>query len=250
MPRVCIDPGHGGYDPGAIGNGLKEKDLTLSTGLFLRDMLLQDGRFQVVMTRDGDYAPGHLENQLNAELTYRSDVANNFKAELFIAIHFNASGVGGHGVESLDYNGQGCGHTFAQTLCDIITAEEGLKNRGVKPTNKTFSVIRASLCDAVITEAAFIDCAADILHFDTPEELKKLAWYHYRAICAAFGLKLNYELDPCKKGGVKVELKPEAIAAVMETNSKLWYVANADCQKVYEYINQCLKQVGGISNVQ
>ena len=39
MFKLFLDPGHGGSDPGAVGNGLREKDLTLSIALRIRDML-------------------------------------------------------------------------------------------------------------------------------------------------------------------------------------------------------------------
>ena len=37
--KVCLDPGHGGYDPGAVGNGLIEKDITLDLCLKLKPLL-------------------------------------------------------------------------------------------------------------------------------------------------------------------------------------------------------------------
>ena len=51
MMKVCIDPGHGGYDPGAVGpSGLKEKDVTLSVYTILSKILQSKG-IDVVLTR-------------------------------------------------------------------------------------------------------------------------------------------------------------------------------------------------------
>ncbi|MDP0488370.1 MAG: N-acetylmuramoyl-L-alanine amidase [Fusobacterium sp. JB021] len=77
---VVIDPGHGGKDPGAVGNGLREKDLVLSIGKYLRKELNKD--FNVVMTRDTDEF---------ITLQNRSKIANGLQANLFISLHINSS---------------------------------------------------------------------------------------------------------------------------------------------------------------
>jgi len=53
-PRVYLDPGHGGTDPGAVGNGLQEKDLTLNIALQVRDILLANYVVDVRMSRTTD----------------------------------------------------------------------------------------------------------------------------------------------------------------------------------------------------
>ncbi len=82
-PLVVIDAGHGGHDPGASGQrGKKEKMVTLSLALALRDALLADGRVRVAMTRDGDRF---------LALDERSGIARRLKADLFVSIHADAS---------------------------------------------------------------------------------------------------------------------------------------------------------------
>ncbi|WP_297887283.1 N-acetylmuramoyl-L-alanine amidase [Sulfurihydrogenibium sp.] len=79
---IVIDPGHGGHDPGAIANGLKEKDINLKVALKLKNYLEKDGRFKVYLTRENDtYVP----------LYDRTLIALEKKADLFISIHTNAS---------------------------------------------------------------------------------------------------------------------------------------------------------------
>ncbi|MFC4768750.1 N-acetylmuramoyl-L-alanine amidase family protein [Effusibacillus consociatus] len=182
--KVCIDPGHGGSDPGAVGNGLRECDLTLNVALKLRDILLSDDRFQVVMTRTSD---------VFVDLSERARIANRENCDFFVSIHFNAFNGKAYGTEVLDYNGTGIGRVVGQTFVDILEAEEGLYDRGVKATHSTFAVIRETKCPAIITESCFIDSASDIQHFDTSEEREKLARYHYRAICAGFGMEPKQE---------------------------------------------------------
>ena len=54
---IAIDPGHGGSDPGAVANGLREKDLTLAVSLALKEELESYDGVRVVMTRTTDTRP-------------------------------------------------------------------------------------------------------------------------------------------------------------------------------------------------
>ena len=49
-----VDAGHGGKDPGAAGDSVREKDVTLAAARALRDRLERSGRYKVVLTRDTD----------------------------------------------------------------------------------------------------------------------------------------------------------------------------------------------------
>jgi len=76
---VVIDPGHGGADGGAAGpTGTVEKDITLTFATELRDRLLADGRYNVVMTREKDDF---------LRLDDRVRIAREHEADLFISIH-------------------------------------------------------------------------------------------------------------------------------------------------------------------
>lgn len=101
---VVIDPGHGGRDLGARrfndeGRMVAyESQINLELGLLLRDELVRRG-FQVVMTRDGDYAVNADDEDVNGdgELDYtvdesqkRVDIANEVGADLLLSLHQNA----------------------------------------------------------------------------------------------------------------------------------------------------------------
>jgi N-acetylmuramoyl-L-alanine amidase len=80
---IVIDPGHGGDDTGAKGaGGTLEKDVTLSIARKLRTALVNNLGYQVFLTRDRDE---------DIPLDERTAVANNYKADLFLSIHANAS---------------------------------------------------------------------------------------------------------------------------------------------------------------
>lgn len=88
---VVIDPGHGGRDPGASGRGLREKDVTLSVALDLRDRLRARG-FDVRMTRETDRT---------VSLEERTAMAEGVGADVFVSIHANAApGPAAHGIET------------------------------------------------------------------------------------------------------------------------------------------------------
>ncbi|HVJ40684.1 MAG TPA: N-acetylmuramoyl-L-alanine amidase [Dongiaceae bacterium] len=77
-PMVVIDAGHGGVDPGALGDGVMEKNVTLAVALSLKKELLASGRYRVKLTRETDvYIP----------LRDRFKVARDSGADLFISLH-------------------------------------------------------------------------------------------------------------------------------------------------------------------
>ena len=83
-PLVVIDPGHGGFDPGAINplTGLREKDVTLKIAKAIRDELLASGRVRVALTRDDDRY---------LVLRERYGIARRLHADLFISIHCDST---------------------------------------------------------------------------------------------------------------------------------------------------------------
>ena len=92
VTRVVLDPGHGGYDPGAIGPaGVKEKDVTLAIARRVAPLLARDGT-QVLLTRNDDRF---------VSLEERTARANSFNADLFVSIHCNAAdNHAKHGIET------------------------------------------------------------------------------------------------------------------------------------------------------
>jgi N-acetylmuramoyl-L-alanine amidase len=83
--RIVIDPGHGGHDQGTVGpGGFAEKDLVISVALSLQKMLQEKLGAEVILTRKDDtFIP----------LEERTQIANQYKADLFISIHANSSGI-------------------------------------------------------------------------------------------------------------------------------------------------------------
>ncbi|QCX39494.1 N-acetylmuramoyl-L-alanine amidase [Aureibaculum algae] len=81
--KVVIDAGHGGTDPGNLGNGYFEKDIVLKIALEVGKLLKSDESFEVIYTRDDDTF---------IELNQRGKIAQKSKADLFVSIHCDAFG--------------------------------------------------------------------------------------------------------------------------------------------------------------
>lgn len=89
---VCIDPGHGGHDPGCLGASVNEKNIALAISLKLGKLIeTHFPSVKVVYTRKTD---------VFVELHKRAEVANKANADLFICIHCNAGGAEAHGSET------------------------------------------------------------------------------------------------------------------------------------------------------
>jgi N-acetylmuramoyl-L-alanine amidase len=81
---VCLDPGHGGIDPGATGvSGALEKDIVLAASLEFKETLRRSGRYQVAMTRDSD---------VFLSLKARVAFCRSQNADLMISVHADSAG--------------------------------------------------------------------------------------------------------------------------------------------------------------
>ena len=99
--KLYLDAGHEGvlkgYDPGAVGNGLKEASTTLSIAKYCRDYLKSNYKgISIKMARTGNK---------RKSLTARTNEANKWNADAYVSIHVNAGG--GTGFESFVYPGVG-----------------------------------------------------------------------------------------------------------------------------------------------
>ena len=97
LKGIVIDPGHGGSDPGAVGNGIKEKDYTLLISKYMYDRFKSLG-VPVSITRTGDttLSPSNRINKIVND--------NPNKNILLISNHINAGGGDGQSVTNIKYN--------------------------------------------------------------------------------------------------------------------------------------------------
>lgn len=206
--KIILDPGHGGDDPGAIGNtGLREKDLVLDIAKRVREKLSEKG-VDAVLTRDRDkFIP----------LAKRSQIANESDADFFVSVHANAARLrGARGFEvyylsnAVDDNAravQAAEDSFLKfddssflhrntdleaTVWDLVYTENreesielaryiakavddqtSLKNRGVKSAR--FCVLRGTQMPSVLVEVGFISNSAEERNLKNPEYREAVA---------------------------------------------------------------------------
>lgn len=161
MAKVFIGVGHGGSDPGAVANGLTEKDLNLNTALKVYDVLTDHG-VKCKMSRTRDEADELLEEIYEC---------NKYNPDLALDIHHNAGG--GDGVEVFHHIGGGQSKTLAQNVLNEIVAigqnSRGIKTRVNDSGADWYGFIRQTEAPAVIVECAFLD-TKDHEIVDTKEE--------------------------------------------------------------------------------
>lgn len=170
---ICIDPGHGGSDTGAINRslGIYEKDLNLDIARRLSKILMDDG-WTVLMTRESDQDVASPRAPAIEELQSRADVANGMKADIFLSIHCNAmydsswSGTSSHWYKKIDYE-------LAETMQNAMLAKLGLKNRGI--IRNRFYVLRVTKMPAVLMECAFVSNYKEASLLATEEFRQKIA---------------------------------------------------------------------------
>nr|WP_295970270.1 N-acetylmuramoyl-L-alanine amidase [uncultured Bacillus sp.] len=178
MFKLYLDPGHGGSDPGAFGNGLQEKDVTLSISLAIRDILVNEyNHVAVHMSRTGDTYPS---------LSQRTKEANNWGADYYLSIHINSGG--GTGFESyVDTGVHSDTIHFQNTIHEEIAKVIEMKDRGKKQAQ--FHVLHASRMPAILTENGFIDNVADAA------KMKDVAWIETVARAHVAGLEKAFNLE-------------------------------------------------------
>ena len=152
---IVIDPGHGGFDPGAIGpGGLKEKDVALDISLKLYELLQRNTGAQVYLTRDND---------VFVSLAQRVAMARNLDADMFISVHSNADKVGRkRGIETYaDFNAPKNTWAFAWYIQENLVNDLRLPDRGLKANS--FHVIRetANEMKAILLEIGYISHSED-----------------------------------------------------------------------------------------
>ena len=180
VKKVFIGIGHGGSDPGAVANGLKESNLALDIGMRLNSLLKAAGVFTLV-SRTAD---------VDDDLTDKIARCNVFNPDLALDIHINAGG--GEGWEAFVYSGGGTSKLLAQNIeqeVKKITISRGLKTKLNSSGTDYFGFIRQIQAPSVILEAAFIDNAKDVERIKTGEGRQKFAEAYAAGILKTLGIK-------------------------------------------------------------
>lgn len=179
--RVAIDPGHGGYDPGAVGHylGLKEKNITLAIAHELQAMLEKAGA-EVFMIRTADIGSGYWT---------RHDLVNEYSPDFFLSIHNNSwSDKSARGLETyynpISLNGYHS-KAAAKLVQDKLVAELQRHSRGIKYKKKSDAVLQVD-SPAVLAEILFISNKEEEAMLAAPDFANRAATALFKGIAAFF----------------------------------------------------------------
>lgn len=177
---VCVDPGHGYDDPGALSDytgELFEKDINLTLSLGLADKLRELG-YTVIMTRESDTPPDDMESDSRGMYTLdpneRTALVNESGADVFISLHCNvAEGAPDITGTQIYYCSSAvpASKKYAQILCDALSEE--LPDRSSKAVDthrsSSFAVIRDINIPCVLVETGFLSSPDDSELLTDPE---------------------------------------------------------------------------------
>lgn len=163
-PIIVIDPGHGGTDPGAVGNGLQEDNLTLDIANRARSYMTTNYPATVYQTRTTD---------TYVSLDARTSFANSRAANFFVSMHINSYSTSTpNGLETFSYPGSTNGARLATNIYDKLKASFGTL-RGVKTAD--FYVLHYTNMPAALGETGFISNASDASKLSTTTFRQQLA---------------------------------------------------------------------------
>ena len=160
--KVFIGVGHGGSDPGATANGLKEKDVNLVTAAMMK----------VELERHGVNVGISRMTCMDDRLSESIKKANAFKPEIAIDIHNNAGG--GKGFEAYRQQTVGSPAESLRLGAAIETRVKtiGQNSRGIKGEHHPsqgyiYGWLKDCQCTALLVEGAFLDNPADVQMINT-----------------------------------------------------------------------------------
>lgn len=179
MAKVFLSAGHGGSDPGAVANGLKEKDINLNILLACNEVLVKHG-VKTVLSRTKD------ENDPVQEEVRE---ANASGADLAVSFHANAGG--GDGFEGFYHSSNANGKRLA-TLAEKYVKQLGQNSRGVSARDGLM-FIRVPKMTSVLFESFFLDNAKDKQIGDTVAEQRAFGVAYAKAILEYFGIPYKEE---------------------------------------------------------
>lgn len=200
--RICLDPGHGGADSGALSKdgSTKERDVTLDIAMRVKRLLEKDGSFVVLLTRS--------DNKTDQMLPQRPSKAKNWKADAFVSIHLNANAASvPHGIETYlcpAYGTESTGYSKKKASAESrliypgnahdggnmqlafciqrrLIRETKKEDRGVKRAR--FVVLREAEMPAALVECGFISNASDLAYLRSEAGRDKIAKGIYDGIC-------------------------------------------------------------------
>lgn len=190
---IVVDPGHGGDEPGVVGeSGVEEKEITLMVGKLLAENLARAGAM-VLMTREtdsdlSDPATAGLTAKKREDLARRVAVANDNMADLYISVHVNSfPGANRSGARVYYQPGAIEGGKAGRHIQSALS--QVLKNTSHQPLEVDYYITRNTAMAAVVVEAGYISNETEEKLMLDPVYQSKLAWAIYAGAVKYFAVE-------------------------------------------------------------
>lgn len=163
---VVLDPGHGGNAPGAVYEGVQEKDLNLEVTLKVKDLLEKEPHMKVLLTRKEDET---------VELQDRADFSNQNQADLYVSIHANVleGNPSFYGIMTFSHPDDEEGAKLAEYVLQGVTTSTNGKDLG--PRTEDFAVLRLTDAPACLLEMGFMTNTEELARLQDPAYQARIA---------------------------------------------------------------------------
>ncbi|MEG1743227.1 MAG: N-acetylmuramoyl-L-alanine amidase, partial [Clostridia bacterium] len=188
---IIIDAGHGGEDPGAVANGISEKNINLAISKKLKDFFSMTD-INVVLTRIDDkllYKSGEESKKKFYDLRNRLNISNEYPDSIFVSIHCNKFPIEKYNGLQVFYSlSNEKSLLLADSVQKLSKLVMPLNNREIKMGNNIF-ILEQILTPAIFVECGFISNLEESIRLSTDEYQNKLSFSIYCGIVNYFGDK-------------------------------------------------------------
>lgn len=228
---VALDDGHGMQTPGKrtpyipeLGREIRENEFNRKVVGFLADILLSHG-FRVLLVAPTD---------LDTPLSYRTNAANQHKADIYVSVHFNAmsfdfdySSADGISVHVYLGNMKYESGKLARAVGKYLKQGTRQDWRGYKEDN--FHVLRETNMPAILTENGFMDDRREAMLMLNESYQRETAIEHAQGICEYFNIKFKGDsYDPMDKGYLANGDHGESVKNLQKLLNKIGYSLTVD----------------------
>lgn len=177
---IIVDAGHGGFDGGAMVNGVFEKDINLKIALNLKDCLSMIG-YDIILTRKNDDAINtkgtNIRTKKISDMQNRLNIMKNYPEALFVSIHLNIyenSAI--NGAQVFYSNNDLLSNNLARSIQRSIKNNlQKNNNRQIKMAQKNVYLLYNAPIPACIVECGFLSNSLDFKNLTNENYQKKMA---------------------------------------------------------------------------